>query len=163
MNTPTTINTYSRGDVHGSNYRLLSEPIKLQSKAACFLEAAGTDSWEDDGGAIVDNIPVVETVEETNRRLMRVRGARKQRAAKAYRPIESIKVINTNKPAEPIVAMAEASGRTVDEEKILQLQAKIAQLMGQVKKQEEAKVKKQESVARLVETFNEQKRIKVVL
>jgi hypothetical protein len=147
------INKYERGDLHESNYRLLREPVKLLVRTEHLLDLA-EETWEGEGGALVP-LFTETTTEEANRQRMTLRGARKQRAARAYAPKESIKVVNKTAPRTPDqlddVEVAEGV-------KIAQLEGRVRELMGLV----EAGKKKEESIARLTTRFNESLRVKVV-
>jgi hypothetical protein len=74
------------------------------------------------------------TVEQAIKSQMRVRGARKQRAARAYRPVESIKVVRINEPAPAEVVGVRLNGGSAQDEKVAELEAKIRQLLLQVRK-----------------------------
>lgn len=89
----TNIQTYRRGAGNrASNYRLLAEKLKLTTKARPQYVIPDGDSWEPVG---VSPNPLVEVFVPVKhvRPEMRLRLGRKQRAARAYVPKESIKVI----------------------------------------------------------------------
>lgn len=77
--------------LHDSNYRLRDEPIKLNGVFTAVLNAPGTDSWEDEGGALPPGALVVEDLWRYMSS-MRVRGGRKQTAARIARK-KSIPVV----------------------------------------------------------------------
>ena len=126
------INKYSRGDDRESNYRLLNEPVQLKVRMEHVLSDAER-TWEDEGGPTVPLVTEM-TVEQAIKSQMRVRGARKQRAARAYRPVESIKVVRINEPAPAEVVGVRLNGGSAQDEKVAELEAKIRQLLLQVRK-----------------------------
>ena len=126
------INKYSRGDDRGSNYRLLNEPVQLKVRME-HVPSTEECAWEDDGGPTVSLVTEM-TVEQAIKAQMRVRGARKQRAARAMRPVESIKVVRINEPAPAEVVGVRLNGGSQQDEKVAELEAKIRQLLLQVRK-----------------------------
>ena len=126
------INKYSRGDDRGSNYRLLNEPVQLKVRME-HVPSTEECAWEDDGGPTVSLVTEM-TVEQAIKAQMRVRGARKQRAARAYRPVESIKVVRSDEPAPAEVVGVRLNGGSAQDEKVAELEAKIRQLLLQVRK-----------------------------
>lgn len=128
----TNIRTLKRGDDRGSCYRLLSEPVKLMTKTVHVMDVDEC-RWEDDGGPSVE-LTHEETTEEHVKRMMRVRGARKQSAARMVRPRESVKIINMSKPAVPEVVEVRLAGGSVDDERVASLQARIKVLLNLVRK-----------------------------
>ena len=126
------INKYSRGDDRESNYRLLNEPVQLKVRME-HVQSTEECAWEDDGGPTVSLITEM-TVEQAIKAQMRVRGARKQRAARAMRPVESIKVVRINEPAPAEVVGVRLNGGSQQDEKVAELEAKIRQLLLQVRK-----------------------------
>src|SRR5271157_69073 len=110
------INKYSRGDDRESNYRLLSEPVQLKVRTE-HVPSTEECAWEDDGGPTVPLVTEM-TVEQAIKAQMRVRGARKQRAARAMRPVESIKVVRINEPAPAEVVGVRLSGGSAADEKV---------------------------------------------
>ena len=126
------INKYSRGDDRESNYRLLTEPVQLKVRME-HVPSTEECAWEDDGGPTVSLVTEM-TVEQAIKAQMRVRGARKQRAARAMRPVESIKVVRINEPAPAEVVGVRRNGGSHQDEKVAELEAKIRQLLLQVRK-----------------------------
>lgn len=126
------INKYSRGDDRESNYRLLNEPVQLKVRME-HVPSTEECAWEDDGGPTVSLVTEM-TVEQAIKAQMRVRGARKQRAARAMRPVESIKVVRINEPAPAEVVGVRLNGGSQQDEKVAELEAKIRQLLLQVRK-----------------------------
>ena len=126
------INKYSRGDDRGSNYRLLNEPVQLKVRME-HVPSADELQWEDDGGPAVELVTEM-TVEEYHKQQMHVRGARKQRAARAYRPVESIKVVRINEPAPAEVVGVRLAGGSTADEKVASLEAQIRALLSLVRK-----------------------------
>ena len=129
----TNIRRFDRGDVLQSNYRLLSEPVQLTYKHQPVLDGPDEQAWESEGGAVAPP-PAEMTVAEAFSQQMRVRGARKQRAARAYRPVESIKVVRINELAPAEVVGVRLNGGSAQDEKVAELEAKIRQLLLQVRK-----------------------------
>jgi hypothetical protein len=66
--------------------------------------------------------------------MIKVRGARKQGAARMVRPRESVKIINMSKPAIPEVVEVRLAGGSVDDERVASLQARIKVLLNLVRK-----------------------------
>ena len=126
------INKYSRGDDRGSNYRLLNEPVQLKVRME-HVPSTEECAWEDDGGPTVSLVTEM-TVEQAIKSQMRVRGARKQRAARAMRPVESIKVVRINEPAPAEVVGVRLAGGSTADEKVASLEAQIRALLSLVRK-----------------------------
>lgn len=101
---PSSIRTHKRGKPDNTNYRLLDQSVSMVVRSEHFLDDEEC-RWEGEGGACVDLVRE-ESVEEINRQKMRLRGSRKQRAARAYIPKETIKVIEVSKIEPPSVTMA---------------------------------------------------------
>ena len=119
-----------RGEVHESNYALRQAPLNLKATVQTVCEASGTDRFDDDGGFIP---PVRELTEaERYRSNVRIRPAKKQRAAKCYIPKESIKVVSMSKPVARGVAIAIYEGKTEQEIEVAALEARVRELMFQV-------------------------------
>lgn len=110
------INNIKKNDRKVSNYRLLGQPTKLVTRIHHAYVVPDGDGYALAGG-VSPNFEEV-TTEELHESLMRVRGARKQRAAKAYVPKESIKVVPLTKPAPVAVAVARFEGTTVEQAKV---------------------------------------------
>ena len=126
------VRTLQRGDDRGSCYRLLREPVKLTTKTVHVMDDDEC-RWEDDGGPSVELV-LEETTEEHVKRMMRVRGARKQSAARMVRPRESVKIICMNQPAIPEVVGVRLAGGSVDDERVTSLEARIKSLLNLVRK-----------------------------
>ncbi len=105
----------TRGDVN-AKVSLRTEPVKLTARVVKYA-ADGT----------IEEIQET-TTEEVHKMRMRLRGARKQKAAKMYRPINSMVVVveKTVRPAEAVIA--QVMGAPAEDVKIIELKAKIAQL-----------------------------------
>ena len=125
-------NKFQRGDDRESNYRLLNEPVQLKVRME-HVPSTEECAWEDDGGPTVSLVTEM-TVEQAIKAQMRVRGARKQRAARAMRPVESIKVVRINEPAPAEVVGVRLNGGSAQDEKVAELEAKIRQLLELVRK-----------------------------
>jgi hypothetical protein len=146
------INKYSRGDDRESNYRLLNEPVQLKVRME-HVPSTEECAWEDDGGPTVSLVTEM-TVEQAIKAQMRVRGARKQRAAKAYRPTESIKIVNQAAPAIKEVVSVRLAGGSAQDEKVAELEARIKELMAVVRAPIVAAERKTESIKKFEEMFN---------
>lgn len=114
------INNYKRGDVV-SNYRLRGEPVKLAAK-------------EFNGFYIPDGDGYVEAWKETSateklRDKMRLRGSRKQRAARQAVPLSSVTIVKPGGTVSPRVAIAMLEGKSQQDVRIIELEEKIKQLM----------------------------------
>ena len=94
METPQ-IRTIIDGDVDRSCARLRDGKLDLTT-----VRTTSWD-WRPDGDGYEWLPPRVETLEETHKQRMRVRGARKQRAAKASVPVNIIKVEKVQAIANP--------------------------------------------------------------
>ena len=134
-----------------SNYRLLTEPVKLTIRTE-HVPTKDELRWEDDGGPAVD-LTSEETVEEYHKRMMRVRGARKQRAARMYRPVESMKIVKIGKPAPVEVAEVRIAGGSEQDEKVAGLEAKIRELLGIVNREQNAEKRLSDSITLLTKKF----------
>ena len=146
------INKYSRGDDRESNYRLLNEPVQLKVRMEHVLSDAEC-TWEDEGGPAVSLVTEM-TVEQAIKAQMRVRGARRQRAARAMRPVESIKVVRINEPAPAEVVGVRLNGGSAQDEKVAELEARIKELMVDVCAPIAAAERKVESIKKLESLFN---------
>ena len=146
------ISKHKRGDDRESNYRLLTEPAQLKVRME-HVPSADELQWEDDGGPAVELVTEM-TVEEYHKQQMRVRGARKQRAAKAYRPTESIKVVNQAAPAIKEVVSVRLAGGSAQDEKVAELEARIKELMAVARAPIVAAERKAESIKKFESLFN---------
>ena len=124
------VRTIKRGDDHESCYRLLSEPAQLKLRTTHVMDVEEC-RWEDDGGLSVE-LTTEMTVAQAFKQQMTVRGARKQAAARAVRPTESVKVICMSKPATPEVVGVRLAGGSTGDERVASLQAQIKGLLGLV-------------------------------
>jgi hypothetical protein len=114
-----------------SNYRLIDEPLRLKLRIIPVLDGVDEQSWENEGGALAPP-PCEMTLEEAFGQRMRVRDSRKQRAARAVRPINAITLVPQQKPAPMQVVAARLSGASEVQVEIAKLEAQVAQLMGVV-------------------------------
>ena len=146
------ISKHKRGDDRESNYRLLTEPAQLKVRME-HVPSADELQWEDDGGPTVSLVTEM-TVEQAIKAQMRVRGARKQRAAKAYRPTESIKVVNQAAPAIKEVVGVRLAGGSAQDEKVAELEARIKELMAVARAPIVAAERKTESIKKFEVLFN---------
>ena len=146
------ISKHKRGDDRESNYRLLTEPAQLKVRME-HVPSADELQWEDDGGPAVELVTEM-TVEEYHKQQMRLRGARKQRAAKAYRPTESIKIVNQAAPAIKEVVSVRLAGGSAQDEKVAELEARIKELMAVVRAPIVAAERKTESIKKFEVLFN---------
>jgi len=139
------------GSDNPSNYRLLKEPVKLQVKVAIQWTVPDGDGWEPVG--VSSHFNGVET-DHFYKKKMQLRGSRKQRAARAVSPRESIKVIDTTMPVSKPVTMAILEGKTDKEVKVVSLQTEIQRLWGIVNAPAVAARTKQEAISELERMFN---------
>jgi hypothetical protein len=130
-----------------SNYRLLDEKVKLATRINLPYVVPDGDGWET---VAASSIIVEATEEQLNRSKVQLRGSRKQRAARAVVPRESIKIIPIVKPACVEVAEARMVG---GDEQVAQLEHEIRKLMDVVKHRAEAKARYDASVLLLQEKF----------
>ena len=149
----TNIRRFDRGDVRQSNYRLLSESAQLTYKHRPVLDGPDEQSWESEGGAVAPP-PAEMTVEEMFAQVMRVRGARHQRSAKAMVPRESIKVVNQGAPAIKEVVGVRLAGGSAQDEEVARLEARIAELMAVVRAPIVAAERKVETIKKFESLFN---------
>ena len=156
---PMNINKYSRGSNRGSNYRLLGAPLKLTYKRTQLLETPGSDTWEDDGGAVAPP-PEKLVVDQRFHSLARIRGPRKQRAARAYVPKESIRVVTPAEPAPMEVVAVRLAGGSEQDEKVAALEARIKKLMDIVQAPVVAEERRKESIARFEKLFNQERKVR---
>jgi hypothetical protein len=124
------IKTHKRGDELGSNYALRDSKLNLKATHTPVYEAPGSDRFDDDGGYIPR--PIELTDAEKYRSSVRIRPAKKQRAAKCLVPKESIKVVSMSKPVPRPVAIAIFEDKTEQEVEIARLEARVRELMFQV-------------------------------
>lgn len=105
----------TRGDVNAKQ-SLRDEPHKLTAKVTKYAPDGTIEEIQE------------TTTEEVHKMRMHLRGARKQRAAKMYRPINSMVVVveKTVRPAE--VVIAQVTGAPPEDVRILELKAQIAKL-----------------------------------
>lgn len=129
-----------------SNYRLLSEPVKLKARTGLHYVVPSGDGYE-------PSDPVEVEVDYRKRTYMNLRGSRKQRAARAMVPRESIKIVKIGEPVAPPVAMAILAGKSAEEIKVVSLETEIQRLWGIVRAPEVAKQKKRESLDKLEQLF----------
>jgi hypothetical protein len=129
---------------NNSNYRLLGKKVSLDCRVLKGYRPDG-DGYE----------PVWDeyTESEKSKQLMRVRGARKQRAAKAVSPKVSIVDVKPLNPVPYEVGVAIYEGKTEDEIKIAQLEAQIRKLMGVYQVQEKRKERLVETKQQLEQKF----------
>jgi hypothetical protein len=123
----TNIRTIKRGNSAESNYALRDRPLELRATHVPLLQGVGTDAWEDDGGFVP---PIVELDgADKSRQKIGIRPPRKQRAARANVPRESINVVSMSKPVPRGVAIAIYEGKSEQEVEIARLEARIRELM----------------------------------
>jgi hypothetical protein len=127
-------NVIEKNDPRESNYRLLTQPIKLLMRVHQRWCRPDGDGWEEVGG--VCGVPVELETEEVNRQLMRVRGARKQRAARAKVPRESIRVVPLKQPVRMVQAVAQFEGISEEDARlklgVVGLEEQIKKVLGLV-------------------------------
>jgi hypothetical protein len=104
-----------------ANYRLRGAPVKLFAKTLQGVRPDG-DGWEEVwdeswGTNYSKNIP-------------KLRGSRKQRAARCLVPVESIRIVAKCEAAPACVVEARLANKTAEEVRVAELEAKIRELMG---------------------------------
>lgn len=164
---PMNFNILRRNDARESNYTLRDKKVQLTVTCQPLYETPDAGVWEGEGGALPP-ASYEETVEEVNKRTMRIRGARKQRAARAYVPRESIKIIPLVTPAPVEVAevrlrhmrdgevlgtkkTAEKEAQLAREEEIAVLEHKVRKLMDVIKWRQDGKRRDAELKAQSIE------------
>lgn len=101
-----------------SNYRLRNVSMRCAAVVTRLpIDAEGTCVWGDEGGACAD-YTYVEMENREAKVYQRVRGGRKQAAAKMYIPKESIKVVPLLHQRTPIQAHAVLVARQVTQRQI---------------------------------------------
>lgn len=108
-----------------SNYRLRGEPVKLFAKEFIGFRPDG-DGWED-------------VWKETNSAehyatQMKLKGSRRQRAARQMIPLSTVTIVNLRTPAPPTMVRAILDEKSPDEIRIAELEAKVKELLGLVTK-----------------------------
>lgn len=103
-----------------ANFKLRGTPVRLSSKMSVGVRPDG-DGYEQ----------VWEEVDlfEKSKTQMRLRGTRKQKAARAMIPLATVKKVEIGEPAPKPVVMARLTGDERDV-KIAELEAKIKALLG---------------------------------
>ena len=145
-------NEFQRGEVRGGSYRLLTEPAQLRVRME-HVPSADELQWEDDGGPAVELVTEM-TVEEYHKQQMRLRGARKQSAARIARPFESSRIVKVAEPASMRVVAVRLRGGSERDEQIAALEAQVEVLLGLVRAPIVAAERKAESIKRLEALFN---------
>ena len=124
-------NVIEKNDARESNYRLLGNPVKLRTKVYLPWCQPDGDGWEEVGG--VCGVPVESETEEVCKRIARIKSGRKQRAARAKVPRESIKVVPLKEPVRMVEAVAQFEGIDVVEAQykvdVMKLEAEIKRIM----------------------------------
>lgn len=97
--------------------------------------------------------------EERYRARMALRGSRKQRAAQALIPRESVTVVREKTPVAPAVVEAAMAGKEGVDLQIAALEAEVKRLQQWVEEKRAADLKKKQSISNLESFFN-RKRLK---
>jgi len=105
-----------------SNYRLRGEPVKLNAK-----EFRGFYKPDGDG---YEEVWHETSSAEKLRDKMRLRGSRKQLAARQMVPRSSVTIVKTGEPVAPKVAIAKLEGKSEQDVRIIELEEKIRTLIG---------------------------------
>lgn len=137
--------------LHG-NYRLRQEPVESTIKVVPVLDAPGTEEWENEGGACAPP-PYEISLRERYKTEVRVRGPRKQQAARMFVPKESIRIVKTAEPVDHKVAIARLEDKTVEQVEVDELKRKIEQMAELVRRQQAKETAEEESVRKLQEKF----------
>ena len=141
-----------RAEPRESNYRLLTEPAQLKVRME-HVPSADELQWEDDGGPAVELVTEM-TVEEYHKQQMRLRGARKQSAARIARPFESSRIVKVAEPAPMRVVAVRLRDGSERDEQIAALEAQVEVLLGLVRAPIVAAERKAKSIERLETLFN---------
>ena len=107
-----------------ANYRLRGERVRLFAKSLVGVRPDG-DGWEE----VWDE----SWGTERSRSIPKLRGSRKQRAARCLVPVESIRIVAKCEAAPRPIVEARLAGKSEEEMRIAELEAKIAELMGLLK------------------------------
>lgn len=91
-----TLHINYENDYNTSNYRLRGTPVPLRCTVYTSVETPDGGAWENEGGACAPE-PVEVVAEHRYRAKVKVHPMRKQKAAQAYIPRESIKVVPREK------------------------------------------------------------------
>jgi hypothetical protein len=129
-----------------ANYTLRGEPIKLNGK-----EFRGYFKPDGDGYEEVWEEVDLAVKSKTG---MRLRGSRKQKAARAAVPFSTIKIVKPLEPVAPRVAIAVFEGKSTQEVRIIELEEKIKAVLGIDEKATKAEQAKQAAIKRLKAKFD---------
>jgi hypothetical protein len=104
-----------------ANYRLRGAPVKLFAKTLQGVRPDG-DGWEE----------VWDESWGTNysKSVPKMKGSRKQAAARCLIPRESIRIVAKREAAPLCVVEARLANKTAEEVRIAELEAKVSELMG---------------------------------
>ena len=151
-------NEFHRGEVRGGSYRLLTEPAQLKVRME-HVPSADELQWEDDGGPAVELVTEM-TVEEYHKQQMRLRGARKQSAARIARPFESSRIVKVAEPAPMRVVAVRLRDGSERDEQIAALEAQVEVLLGLVRAPIVAAERKAKSIERFKTLFNVERKVR---
>ena len=151
-------NEFQRGEVRGGSYRLLTEPAQLRVRME-HVPSADELQWEDDGGPAVELVTEM-TVEEYHKQQMRLRGARKQSAARIVRPRESSRIVKVAEPAPMRVVAVRLRGGSERDEQIAALEAQVEVLLGLVRAPIVAAERKAKSIERFKTLCNVERKVR---
>jgi hypothetical protein len=151
-------NEFQRGEVRGGSYRLLTEPAQLKVRME-HVPSADELQWEDDGGPAVELVTEM-TVEEYHKQQMRLRGARKQSAARIARPFESSRIVKVAEPAPMRVVAVRLRDGSERDEQIAALEAQVEVLLGLVRAPIVAAERKAKSIERFKTLFNVERKVR---
>ena len=154
----TNIRQLHRGDDRGSNYRLLNEPVQLKVRME-HVPSTEECAWEDDGGPTVSLVTEM-TVEQAIKAQMRVRGARKQSAARIARPFESSRIVKVAEPAPMRVVAVRLRDGSERDEQIAALEAQVEVLLGLVRAPIVAAERKAKSIEWFKTLFNVERKVR---
>ena len=120
-----------------SNYRLRDEVPEFLAKAEEVDQETGEIKPRSLGREVTlaDGTVLKEHSKQTLRdQVMRLRGSRKQRAARANVPFESIRIIPKKEIQPPDVVTATLQNKTVQQVELETLEQKLARIMEELKK-----------------------------
>lgn len=140
-------NNFSRNSETEANYRLRNEPVQLRARTLV-LDADGKERG---------SIEIVG--EERYKSPVKINASRKRKAAMAAVPRATITVVKEKRPVDPAVAIATFEGKTGADVEVARLEARVKELLGIVRRKDDAEVRRLQSIERLEGLFN-RKRLK---
>jgi len=119
------VNITYHNDYNVANYSLRKSTVKLLAKTLVGVRPDG-DGWEE--------VWEESSEDERYRSQQRLRGSRKQKAARQAIPLATVKIVRPDgPPVDRGVAMALLADKSDDEVKVAKLEAEIRRLLGLVR------------------------------